>query len=351
MTSGELWSSRGYAGFGELLGRLVDGFSFLWGSAVESGVYPVGPASGWATVVFVVLLAGLVYAILRTASESPYSVAGRVLCMGLLVGGLTNLFVVVHTVLGIRGGLGSLPTIIWAAPDDGIWLGLVVGVLGGYAAFAAAAFAQVAAIALRGGGTDASAGPEAPREHLWGQAAGIATWGALPLLVVALVGGFVWDYDPEADPFGADIGSREAWVRLVWFAHASLSPPHNPRSLSGEFATTDWLPRTLSSAVLVALVWLATLLIVARRPQVGAPGALSTVLQLWAVVTIIAAVVGLTEGALVPEEEFAASARYWALEVAGQAVRFAACFGWLTGVAVVLAHRLSRGGQTDVGEA
>ncbi|MEI7057229.1 hypothetical protein WBG06_15500 [Nocardioides sp. CCNWLW239] len=347
----ELWTSRGHAGFGELLGRLVDGFSFLWGSAVTSEGYPVAPASGWPTVVFVVLLVGLVYASARTASESPYFVAGRVLCVGLLVGGLTNLFVVVQTVLGIRGGLASMPTIIWAVPDDGIWLGLVVGVLGGYVALAAAAFAQFAAAALRGGGTVASAGPEAPVDRGWARAARIATWGALPMLVLALVGGFVWDYDPEADPYGADIEPREAWVRLIWFAHARLSGPHNPHSLSGEFATTDWLPRTLSSAVLVVLVWLAMLLIVARWQRVGAPGAVSAVLQLWAVTTVAAAVVGLAEGALVPEEEFAMSARLWALEVAGQAVRFAACFGWLSGVAAVLAHRLSRGAQTDVGEA
>lgn len=343
-----LWSARGHAWFGGVLGRMVDGFSFLWGSAVMNEGYPVAPTSGWPTVVFVVLLVTLVYASLRTASDSVYAVAGRVLCASVLAGGLTNLFVVVQTVLGVRGGLESLPTVIWAVPDDGIWLGLVVGVFGGYAAYAAAAFARVAALALH-----SDRGPDDPAtatEGGWRRAVQVSTWGALPTLVLALVGGFVWDYGPDADPFGADIGSREAWVRLVWFAHASLSAPHNPHSLSGSFDTSVWLPRTLTSAVLVVLVWLVVALVVAGWNRRGRPGGLCVVVQLWAVVTVLAAVVGLLEGALVPQDDFALASHYWALDTAAQGIRFGACFGWMTGVAVLLALRLSRGARTDVEE-
>lgn len=341
-----LWTARGHAWFGEVLGRMVDGFSFLWGSAVMAEGYPVAPASAWPTAVFVVLLMALVYASLRTASDGVYAVAGRVLCASVLAGGLTNLFVVVQTVLTIRGGLASLPAVIWALPDDGIWLGLVVGVFGGYAAYAVAVFARVAALAPHGDrGTDDFV---AALEGGWARAVRVATWGALPTLVLALVGGFVWNYGPDADPYGADISPRQAWVRLVWFAHASLSAPHNPYSLSGSFDTSIWLPRTVTSAVLVVLVWLALLLVVARWPPGGGPGLLCIVVVCWGVVTVLAATAGLVEGALVQQEEFAGSAWYWALETAADGVRFAAAFGWLTGVAVALAHRLSRGEQTDV---
>ncbi|MEU6136352.1 hypothetical protein [Nocardioides sp. NPDC047086] len=344
-----LWSTRGHAWFGDVLGRLVDAFSFLWGSAVMDDGYPVAPASAWPTVVFVVLLVVLVYASVRTASDGAYAVAGRVLCASVLAGGLTNLFVVLQTVLEVRGGLASLPTVIWALPDDGIWLGLVVGVFGGYAAYAAAAFAKIAALVLRDAGTEDSVEGDAS-EDVYGRAraARIATWSVLPILVLALVGGFVWDYGPDADPYGVAVDSRQAWVRLVWFAHASLSPPHNPHALTGSFETSVWLPRTLSSIALVLLVWLAMLLIVARWPRRGGPGVLSILVQCWGVVAVLAAVVGLLEGALVQQEEFAGSALYWGFEIAADGVRFAACFGWTTGVAVAISHRLSRGARTDV---
>ncbi|MEU0313707.1 hypothetical protein [Nocardioides sp. NPDC006273] len=352
-----LWSSRGHGWFGDVLGRMIDGFRFLWGSAVMVEGYPVAPASGWPTVVFVALLAGLVYASLWTGSEGAFAVAGRVLCASVLAGGLTNLFVVVQTVRGIRGGLESLPTVVWALPGDGIWLGLVVGVFGGYAAYAASAFATVAAIALRGdGGTgDSVTAAEAPETALKtsagrARAARIATWGSLPTLVLALVGGFVWDYGPDADPYGAEVSPRQAWVRLVWFAHATLSAPNDPYALGGSFETSIWLPRAVTSAVLVVLVWLAIYLVVARWPPEGGPGAFGIVVQCWGLVAVLAAAVGLLEGAFFQQAEFAGSALYWALETAADGVRFAACFGWLTGVAVVLAHRLSRGVQTD-GEA
>ncbi|MGH3353939.1 MAG: hypothetical protein ACRDPS_24975 [Nocardioides sp.] len=345
----ELWNSRGQAWFGDVLGRMVGSFSFLWGSAVTDETYSVAPASAWPTLVFVVLLASLVYISLRTASDGPSGVGWRVLCVSLLAGGLTNLFVVVQSVLDISGGLEPLPAIIWAVPEDGIWLGLVVGVFGGYATYAAATVAQLAAIAMRrsGGSDDSSGAPEAKHEAFgWARASRVATWGALPILALALAGGFLWDYDAEADPYGADIGAREAWVRLVWFAHASLAAPHNPHSLSGDFDTSVWLPRTLSSAVLVVLVWLAMLLVVALWQRAGTPGVPAAVVQCWGVVVVIATVVGLTEGAFARGDEFA-TAHYWALEVGGQGVRFAAFFGWLAGVAVVLAHRFSRGARAD----
>ncbi|MFJ9389309.1 hypothetical protein ACIRON_10855 [Nocardioides sp. NPDC101246] len=341
-----LWSARGHAWFGDVLSRLVDGFSFLWGSAVMNEGYPVAPVSAWPTVVFVLLLVVLVYAILRTGSDGPYAVAGRVLCACLLAGGLTNLFVVVQTILDIRGGLEALPSVIWALSDDGIWLGLVVGVFGAFAAYLAAVLAVLATLALRDG--DGTTEPITLPEDRWAGAAHVATWGALPMLVVALVGGFVWDYGPDADPYGADISSRQAWVRLIWFAHASLTAPHNPHSLSGSFDTSVWLPRTLTSAALVVLVWLAIRLLVARWSRAGGPTALGIVLQCWGVVAVLAAVVGLCEGALVRQEEFAGAASYWALETVADGVRFAVCFGWITGVAVALAHRFSKGIQTDV---
>lgn len=344
----ELWRTRGYAWFGDVLGQIVDGFSFLWGSAVTNEGYRVAPVSGWPTVVFTVLLVGLTYASLRSAAEDPYAVAGRVLSVSLLAGGLTNLFVVVQTVLGIRGGLESLRTIIWALPEDGIWLGLVVGVFGGYVAYAAAAFAQVAAIALRRGADGATARGAADHDPGWDRAARIATWGALPLLVLALVGGFVWDYGPDVDPYGAVVDARQAWIRLVWFGHASLSAPHNPYSLSGELDASYWLPRALSSVVLVLLVWLAIALVVRRWQRVGAPGLISAIVLCWSMVTVVAAVVGIAEGTFVRQDEFAGTGPYWAFEVADQAIRFAACVGWATGVAVVLAHRFTRGARADV---
>lgn len=341
-----LWSARGHAWFGEVLARLMDGFSFLWGSAVTNEGFSPAPVSGWPTLVFIVMLVALVYASLRTGSDSPVAVGGRVLCASVLAGGLTNLFVAVQTVLATGGGLGSLPWVIRAVTDDGVWLGLVVGVLGGYAASVVAVFLAFAAIALRG--DRETVGPADAQAIRWRWAAQVGTWGTLPLLVVVLVGGFVWDYGPDADPYGTDISPRQAWVRLVWFAHASLTAPHNPHSLSGSFDTSVWLPRTLTSAALVVLVWLATLLVVARWTRAGAPGVLGIVLQCWGVVVALAAVLGLCEGALVPPEEFAGSATHWALETVAAGVRFGVCFGWISGVAVALAYRLSRGAEADV---
>lgn len=349
-----LWQARGHAWFGAFLARVLDGLSFLWGSVVRYE-YAAAPESAWPVLVFVVLLSGLVYASLRTGGDGAYSVAGRVLGASLLAGGLTNLFVIVEAVVASPYGAAQLSAMAWSRPDDGIWLALSLGVVGGVVAAHVVTLVQLAvAVSERAEREDSPASVKAPRLNpAQGRtrAVRVATWGALPTLGLALGGGFVWDHGPDVYSDAA-ADARQGWVHVVWFAHASLAPPDDPYSLGGTFDTLIWLPRTLSSVVLVALIWLAIRLAVIRWQRGAEPSVLGVVMWCWGMVAVVAVVVGLVEGALVPVPELAPPthtlpAYTRAFDNVADALRFAAFFGWVTGVAVALALRLSGGTVTE----
>lgn len=344
-----LWQARGHAWFGAFLARVLDGLSFLWGSVVRYE-YAVAPESAWPVLVFVVLLSALVYASLRTGADGAYAVAGRVLGASLLAGGLTNLFVILGAVKASPDGAAMLSAMVWSLPDDGIWLGVSLGLVGGVVAAHVVTLAQLAAAAVEHGECDESpASVETPRlSRTQGRVrvVRVATWGALPTLALALVGGFAWDYGPDAYS-DATVGARQAWVHVVWFAHVSLAAPDDPYSLGGTFDTLIWLPRTLSSVVLVALIWLAIRLVVARWQRGAEPSVLGVVMRCWGMVAMLAVVVGLVEGALFPVPELGPPAYTRAFDNVADALRFAACFGWATGVAVALALRLSGGSVAE----
>lgn len=348
-----LWQARGHEWFGAFLAQMLDGLSFLWGSVIRYE-YAVAPDSAWPVLVFVVLLSVLVYASLRTGADGPYAVAGRVLGASLLAGGMTNLFVIVGDVTASPDGAAMLSGMVWSLPDDGIWLGLGLGLVGGVVAAHVVALAQLTAAAMEQGERDDSPAPvETPRLSAAqgrARAVWVATWGALPTLALALVGGFAWDYGPDVYSDAA-VGARQAWVQMVWFAHASLAAPDDPYSLGGTFDTLIWLPRTLSSVVLVALIWLAIRLLMARWQRGVEPSALGVVMRCWGMVAVLAVVVGLVEGAVLPAPELALPAYTRAFDNVADALRFAACFGWATGVAVALALRLSGGSVTEPGSA
>jgi hypothetical protein len=342
----EPWVARGRAWLGALVTDMLDGLSFLWGSIVRSE-YVVPPESAWPTVVFVVLVIGLVYAGARTGSDAPSAVGGRVLGACVLAGGFTNLFSVVLT--GARTTEHAGP-FAGAAPgwvEDGVWFGIVLGLVGGSAAYVLAAVTQIATL-LQSGSADSSAPSRGSRFSSARAGAGrVATWGVLPLLVVALVGGFVWDYGPDVDPDVAQ-EPHSTWLRLVWFAHARFAGPHNPHSLTGAFDTSVWLPRTLTSAALIVLVWIGIRLLVSRRQGGGQAKVLGIVLQYWGLVAVLAVVLGVIEGAVLPAPDPGPAAYYVALGNVTGAVRFGAFFGWVVGVAVALADRFegSRAVQT-----
>jgi hypothetical protein len=344
-----LWQARGHEWFGAFLAQMLDGLSFLWGSVIRYE-YAVAPDSAWPVLVFVVLLSVLVYASLRTGADGPYAVAGRVLGASLLAGGMTNLFVILGDVTASPDGAAMLSGMVWSLPDDGIWLGLSLGLVGGVVAAHVVALAQLTAAAMeQGEGDDSPAPVETPRlspAQGRARAVRVATWGALPTLALALVGGFAWDYGPDVYSDAA-VGARQAWVQLVWFAHARLAAPDDPYSLGGTFDTLIWLPRTLSSVVLVALIWLAIRLMMARWQRGVEPSALGVVMRCWGMVAVLAVVVGLVEGAVFPAPELALPAYTRAFDNVADALRFAACFGWATGVAVALALRLSGGSVTE----
>ena len=344
-----LWQARGHEWFGAFLAQMLDGLSFLWGSVIRYE-YAVAPDSAWPVLVFVVLLSVLVYASLRTGADGPYAVAGRVLGASLLAGGLTNLFVILGDGAASPDGAAMLSGMVWSLPDDGIWLGLSLGLVGGVVAAHVVALAQLTAAAMEQGERDDSRAPVETPRHSTAQgrarAVRVATWGALPTLALALVGGFAWDYGPDVYSDAA-VGARQAWVQLVWFAHASLAAPDDPYSLGGTFDTLIWLPRTLSSVVLVALIWLAIRLMMARWQRGVEPSALGVVMRCWGTVAVLAVVVGLVEGAAFPAPELALPAYTRAFDNVADALRFAACFGWATGVAVALALRLSGGSLTE----
>ena len=347
-----LWEARGHAWFGALLARMLDGLSFLWGSVVRYE-YAVAPESAWPVLVFVVLLSGLVYASLRTGGDGAYAVAGRVLGASLLAGGLTNLFVILDTIRASADPAAMLSAMVWSLPDDGVWLGLGLGLVGGVVAAHVVALAELAAAAVDRGERDDSPAPVTTPSPAQARARAVrvATWGALPTLALALGGGFVWDYGPDVYS-DASVDGRQAWVQVVWFAHASLAAPDDPYSLGGTFDTLIWLPRTLSSVVLVALLWLAIRLVVARWQRGAAPSALGVVVRCWGMVAVVTVVVALVEGAVVPGPELAPPAHALpaytrAFDNVADALRFAAFFGWATGVAVALALRLSGGTVTE----
>lgn len=337
-----VWTDRGQAWFGALVARLLNGVSFLWGSMVRDE-YAAVPETAWPTVLFVVLVAALTYASLRNGTASPEGAFGRVLGAGLLAAGCTNLLLVIEatSTLADEGNV-AFSKITPPGLDGGIWLGIVVGLVGGLAASLSVVFALLASDAL--GARDGAAAAASRRTPVApsSRATWVATWGVLPLLVVVLVGGFVWDYGPDADP-DAVREPGATWVRMVWFAHARFAAPHDPHSLSGAFDTSVWLPRTLSSAVLIGLVWLAVRLLVARWQRVGEPKALGVVLQCWGLIALLVAVVGLVEGAVLPAPDGGPAAHYLALSNVADAIRFATCFGWVVGVVVALAHRRSDG--------
>ena len=344
-----LWQARGHAWFGAFLARVLDGLSFLWGSVVRYE-YAVSPESAWPVLVFVVLLSVLVYASLRTGADGAYAVAGRVLGASLLAGGLTNLFVILGAVKASPNGAAMLSAMVWSLPDDGIWLGVSLGLVGGVVAAHVVTLAQLAAAAVEHGERDDEPAtvktPRLSRAQGRVRAVRVATWGALPTLALALVGGFAWDYGPDAYS-DATVSARQAWVHLVWFAHASLAAPDDPYSLGGTFDTLIWLPRTLSSVVLVALIWLAIRLMVTRWQRGAEPSVLGVVMRCWGMVAMLAVVVGQVEGALFPVPELGLPAYTRAFDNVADALRFAACFGWATGVAVALALRLSGGSVTE----
>lgn len=333
-----VWTDRGQPWFGALVARLLNGLSFLWGSMVRDE-YAAPPETAWPTVVFAVLVAALTYASLRNGTGSADGAIGRVLGACLLAAGVTNLFLVVLATSKLAEE-GRIPFSEVAPPalDGAVWLGIVVGLVGGFAASASVTFAQLAAVALR---AQERADSEITAPRPAARASQVATWGVLPLLVVVLVGGFVWDYGPDADPDAVQEPGA-TWVRLVWFAHARFAAPHDPHSLSGTFDTSVWLPRTLSSAVLIVLVWFAIRLLVTRWQRGDEPKALGTALQCWGLIAVLVAVVGLVEAAVVPAPDGGPPAHFLALSNVADAVRFATCFGWTAGVAVALARRLAR---------
>lgn len=331
-----VWTDRGQPWFGALVARLLNGLSFLWGSMVRDE-YAAAPENAWPTVLFVALVAALVYASLRNGTGSPEGAVGRVLGACLLAAGFTNLLLVVLATSKLADE-GEVPFSEVAPPglDGAIWLGIVLGAVGGIAAWVSVAFALFATVALGArGGPEPVEMPRMPVRR----ASRVATWGVLPLLVVVLVGGFVWDYGPDADPDAVQEPGA-TWLRLVWFAHARFAAPDDPQSLSGAFDPSVWLPRTLSSAILIVLVWLGIRLLVARWQRGEEPKTLGIVLQCWGLVAVLVAVLGLVEGAVVPAPDGGPPAHYLALSNVAGAVRFATCFGWIVGVAAALAHRL-----------
>ncbi|MBG6096391.1 hypothetical protein [Nocardioides luteus] len=349
-----LWQARGHEWFGAFLARVLDGLSFLWGSVVRYE-YAAAPESAWPALVFVVLLAGSVYASLRTGGDGAYAVAGRVLGASFLAGGLTNLFVIVEAAVASPYGTAQLAAMAWSRPDDGIWLALSLGVVGSVVAAYVVTLVQLAAaVSERAEREDPPASATVPRlnpAQRRVRAVRVATWGALPTLALAFGGGFVWDYGPDVYTDAA-ADARQGWVHVVWFTHASLAPPDDPYSLGGTFDTLIWLPRTLSSVVLVALIWLAIRLVVARWQRGAAPSVLGVVMGCWGMVAVLAVVVGLVEGAVFPVPELAPPAynppAYTrAFDNVADALRFAAFFGWATGVVVALALRLSGGTLTE----
>ncbi|MFI5625304.1 hypothetical protein ACIA03_17695 [Nocardioides sp. NPDC051685] len=349
-----LWQARGHAWFGAFLARVLDGLSFLWGSVVRYEYAPA-PESAWPALVFVVLLSGLVYASIRTGGDGAYAVAGRVLGASLLAGGLTNLCVIVEDVVASPFGAAQLSAMAWSRPDDGIWLALSLGVVGGVVAAHVVTLVQLAAaVSARAEREDSPSSAKVPKlNRAQGRVRAVrgATWGVLPTLALALGGGFVWDYGPDVYSDAA-VDARQGWVHVVWFAHASLAAPDDPYSLGGTFDTLIWLPRTLSSVVLVALIWLAIRLVVARWQRDGEPSMLGVVMLCWGMVAVLAVVVGLVEGAVFPVPELAPPAYnppayIRAFDNVADALRFAVFFGWATGVAVALALRLSGGTVTE----
>jgi hypothetical protein len=130
---------------------------------------------------------------------------------------------------------------------------------------------------------------------------------------------------------------------MVWFAHARFAAPPDPHSLSGAFDTSVWLPRTLSSVVLIVLVWFGIRLLAARWQRGREPTTVGIVLQCWGLIAVLVAVVGLVEGAVLPAPDWGPAAHYVALSNVADAVRFATCFGWTVAVVVTLAYRLSGG--------
>lgn len=334
-----VWTDRGQAWFGALVSRLLNGLSFLWGSMVRDE-YAAPPESAWPTVAFVVLVAGLTYASQRNGTASADGAVGRVLGACLLAAGFTNLLLVILAASKLADE-SAVPfsEVVPPGSEGAIWLGIVLGVVGGIAAWVSVAFTQLAAAALGAqDGADLAVVPRRPVRPS-ARASQVATWGVLPLLALVLVGGFVWDYGPDADP-DAVREPGDTWVRMVWFAHARFAAPHDPHSLSGTFDTSVWLPRTLSSAVLIVLVWLGIRLLVARWQRGDEPKALGIVLQCWGLIAVLAALVGLIEGAVAPAPDQGPAAHYLALSNVAAAVRFATCFGWIVGLAVALARRI-----------
>ncbi|MFE6648506.1 hypothetical protein ACFVJS_18195 [Nocardioides sp. NPDC057772] len=333
-----VWADRGQAWFGALVSRFLNGLSFLWGSMVRDE-YAAAPETALPTVLFVVLVAVLTYASLRSGTASVEGAVGRVLGACLLAAGFTNLLLIVLATSRLADeGAISFSEVLPPGLDGAIWLGIALGVVGGVAASVSVVLAQLAAELGAGDGSDPAETASVPVAQS-APPSQVATWGVLPLLALVLVGGFVWDYGPDADPDA--VGEPGAtWLRLVWFAHARFAAPHDPHALSGTFETSVWLPRTLSSAVLIVLVWLGVRLLVARWRRGDEPKALGIVLQCWGLIAVLAAVVGLVEGAVAPAPDQGPAAHYLALSNVAAAVRFGTCFGWLIGLAVALAHRL-----------
>ncbi|NGN94289.1 hypothetical protein G5C66_16275 [Nocardioides sp. KC13] len=335
-----IWYERGLGWFGALVSELLTSVSFLWGTMVRYE-HTDPPVSAWPTVVFALVLVAVVYTILRNGPEAPGGVAGRVLAGALIAGGLTNLFGIVLHAARMLEYADSFASFVPVWSDDGVWLGIIIGAVGGFVAYTVALLIHLASTLREG--ADSAEGRRRPASAVGRTGARwVATCAVMPLLLVVLVGGLVWDYGPDAD-VDAFSEPRDRWVRLVWFLHARLGAPADPTSLSGTFDTSVWLPRALTSAAFLMLLWVCVLLLVARWRGGGKPNVVGVVLQVWGLVAVVAIVVGLLEGVVLPPPYDGMFAYHIALGNVTDAVRFATCFGWLAGVAVALARRPSDG--------
>ncbi|MFE7504673.1 hypothetical protein [Promicromonospora sp. NPDC057488] len=207
----------------------------------------------------------------------------------------------------------------------------------GQLAFAFAVIIPTIVVAL----TVARLAPPAPHEEgplvEWASARSVATWATLPMIVLCFAGGFAtrsrglsrWETDWPTSGLATSLAEFFYEYRIGPLAG---STGIRNRNLGAELVYL--LPALVTAAVFLLVVWLVVAWFV-RALNVGSVlDAATSVIAVWGVVTLVSTVVAGTAAAIVEPPDLR-----FGLDLTIDGLRFGAVWGWLVGVAAVLALR------------
>ncbi len=162
----------------------------------------------------------------------------------------------------------------------------------------------------------------------------LATWGVLPLALLAFLGGGLANY--AGDRPGTLL---EEVVGFTFYLRLRPTAPSDPSPFADTLAPELWLPPSILAVVFLLCVWALLGWFVAgfavRGQHVGGP---AVVIAVWAAVMVVCVLMAVLDATV---------SQFWSERTVGanlidalsRSTRFGALYGWLAGLAVLVAHR------------